>query len=221
MKFYLIRHGQTDWNIEGKIQGKTDIPLNEAGIRQARLLAGALRTITDTPGAGVPVIYSSVLIRAVQTAEIIRNALLDRGVAPVRRLSQLREVDFGFWEGLTWSEVEERYPEEFHFWEENPALGTPTGGEKRESCRKRCHDAVEQIVSETESDVILVAHGGILAYVADYLLRSQPERKEIIVTNASISTVEYARDTGEGTLLKLNDTSFLGTDGSENKNKFC
>lgn len=221
MKFYLIRHGQTEWNIEGKIQGKTDIPLNETGIRQAHLLAEALRAMAYTPKKTVPAIYSSVLCRAVQTAEIIKTAFEDAGVLPVRTLSQLREVDFGFWEGLTWSQVEERYPEAFHFWEENPAQGTPTGGESRESCRERCRSAVEQILSETETDVILVAHGGILAYVADYLLRSQAGRKEIIVTNASISVVEYERSTGEGHLLILNDNSFLDSRGAGKTNKFC
>lgn len=225
MKFYLIRHGQTNWNIEGRIQGKTDIPLNETGLRQAELLAKGMRN------RDIAAVYSSPLLRARQTAEILAR----EKALPVEEIPGLREVDFGLWEGKTWEEIEAEYPRDFHRWEENPALGMPTGGETVDCCKERCRRAVERILAEESGrmaageaqlhpgtpDVAVVAHGGILVHVADYLLRNQKEKKEIIVKNASISVVEYDRNTAVGRLLILNDIAHLGTSVCEKTNKFC
>lgn len=211
MKLYLIRHGQTDWNIEGKIQGKTDIPLNQTGLHQARLLAEGMKQ------RKIAAIYSSPLHRARQTAELLAG---EKGL-PVRVLPELREVDFGLWEGRTWEEIEKEYSRDFHRWEENPALGMPTGGETLQSCKKRCRAAVEQILEDGIDDVAVVAHGGILAHVVDYLLRNQKDKKEIIVKNASISVVEYDRQKELGQLLILNDTAHLGISIDGKTNKFC
>ena len=91
MKLYLIRHGQNDWNLEGKIQGRTDIPLNKTGLEQAAMLAKGMehRPVTR--------IFSSPLKRALQTAQIIGESRK----APVEIVEDLQEVDFGRWEGLT------------------------------------------------------------------------------------------------------------------------
>ncbi|MDY5482916.1 MAG: histidine phosphatase family protein [Clostridium sp.] len=210
MKLYLIRHGQTDWNIEGKIQGKTDIPLNQTGLHQAKLLAKGMRSRQITE------VYTSPLLRARQTAEILAE---EKGL-PVQEIPELREVDFGLWEGRTWEEIEAEYPEDFHRWEENPALGMPTGGETIDCCRERCRRAAEKILAGC-CDVAVVAHGGILVHMVDYLLRNQKEKKEIIVKNASISVVEYDRYTAMGRLLILNDTAHLGTSDCNKTNKFC
>ena len=226
MRFYLIRHGQTDWNIEGKIQGKTDIPLNQTGLHQAELLARGMRS------REIAAVYTSPLLRARQTAELLAG---EKGL-PVQVIPELREVDFGLWEGKTWEEIEAEYPRDLHCWEENPAVGMPTGGETIDCCKMRCRRAVERILAEEENlpaaaaadgdvpacrDVAVVAHGGILVHVVDYLLRNQKEKKEIIVKNASISVVEYDRATAVGHLLILNDTAHLGTPVSKKTNKFC
>ena len=92
MKFYLLRHGQTKWNIEGKIQGKTDVLLNEDGMEQAGFLAKAMEHCEARA------LFSSPLLRAKQTAEIVAGKM---GL-PVTVLPELKEVDFGLWEGCTW-----------------------------------------------------------------------------------------------------------------------
>ena len=216
MWIYLMRHGQTAWNIEGKIQGRTDIPLNEEGIRQAGLLADALLKKEAESGRKAAVTYVSPLIRARETARIVA----ERAGTPVREMDELKERDFGFWEGKTWEEVERGYPEEFHFWEKNPDEGAPSGGESCASCRLRCRRALEQILSQREGDAAVVAHGGILVFLINELL-AERDRREIIVTNASLSIVEYSRETGKSRLLLLNDTSHLGADPGRRNNKYC
>ena len=98
MRIYLIRHGQTDWNVEGKVQGSTDIPLNETGRRQAACLAKGM--------AGRPVvqIFSSRLKRAFETARTVgesQNVRVETGEG-------LEEISFGVWEGLGWGGIEKR-----------------------------------------------------------------------------------------------------------------
>lgn len=97
MKIYLIRHGQTDWNIQGRIQGSHDIPLNETGRRQAELLA---KGMDSRP---VSRIFSSTLTRAMETAERISS----RQKVEICFMPQLIEVEFGKWEGMTWEEIME------------------------------------------------------------------------------------------------------------------
>ena len=212
MKFYLLRHGQTRWNIEGKIQGKTDIPLNESGMAQAGYLARAMECCEARA------LFSSPLLRARQTARTVAETM---GL-PVNVLPELKEVDFGLWEGCTWKEIEKRYPEDYRRWEVNPAQATPTGGESRDSCRARSRAAVEQVLrASSGGDVVIVAHGGILVYLIDYLLRNQKEKQEIIVRNASISVVEYEEAAGLGRILELNRTSHLPSNNSGKTNKYC
>ena len=203
MLFYLVRHGQTDWNRAGKIQGTTDIPLNETGRQQAEQLAGVLKERSGYPaGTRVDAVYTSPLARAFQTAEILAG----KEKLPLRRLTELRERDFGCWEGKNWQQVEAEYPDEFHLWREQPMVGIPSGGESRKSCELRSERAIRQILEETAGDAVIVAHGGILVFLMNYLLRFQREPQEIIVANASLSVISYDRSTGMGKLLALNET---------------
>ena len=131
MKLYLIRHGQTLWNQEGKIQGKTDIPLNDEGRKQAGLLAEAME---NRP---VGAVYSSPLKRAFETASCVAE---QKGLSVVS-LDGLREVDFGLWEGITWKEIEKNYHEDFVLWDKNPAEHTPTGGERKRGLRRQMRES--------------------------------------------------------------------------------
>ena len=206
MLFYLVRHGQTDWNRAGKIQGTTDIPLNETGRQQAEQLAAVLKERSGYPaGTRIDAVYTSPLARAFQTAEILAK----EGKLPLRRLTGLRERDFGCWEGKSWQQVEAEYPDEFHLWREQPMVGIPPGGESRKSCEARSERAIRQILEETAGDAVIVAHGGILVFLMNYLLRFHREPQEIIVANASLSVVSYDRSTGMGKLLALNETGTL------------
>lgn len=148
-KLLLARHGETDWNRDGRWQGWADPPLNETGRAQARTLAAQL---APTP---LDAIYSSDLRRARETAEILaeRHALevvLDAG---------LREVDVGSWSGLTRTEIEERFPG-----------GERPDGETREQHAARILAAVERIARQHPGgSILLVSHGGTLRAVHDHV----------------------------------------------------
>ncbi|MFQ9209757.1 MAG: histidine phosphatase family protein [Clostridium fessum] len=189
----------------GKIQGTTDIPLNETGRQQAEQLAAVLKKGGYPAGTRIDAVYTSPLARAFQTAEILAK----EGKLPLRRLTGLRERDFGCWEGKSWQQVEAEYPDEFHLWREQPMVGIPSGGESRKSCEARSERAIRQILEETAGDAVIVAHGGILVFLMNYLLRFHREPQEIIVANASLSVVSYDRSTGMGKLLALNETGTL------------
>ena len=202
MRFYLVRHGQTEWNIEGKVQGKTDIALNETGLLQARLLAGALSD------CGASCVYTSTLKRAGQTAEEIAE---ETGI-PVIASGDLREADFGLWEGMTWEEIARDFPQTAAQWEKTPALVTPDGGGKDSSGRSG---------GGGRESVIVVAHGRILVFVMGYLLRRQEDKPELITKNASISVIDYDAGTGVGELLTLNDCSHLDGLAGGKRGRYC
>src|SRR5688572_1867523 len=101
----LIRHGETQWNLDHRVQGHHDVPLTDRGKEQAYRLA---RWLADEP---LHAVYGSDLRRSWETAEIVAS-----GRAPVRREPRIREASFGLFQGLTTAEIESRYPEEFRAW---------------------------------------------------------------------------------------------------------
>ena len=140
---HVVRHGETDWNRGRRVQGHTDIPLNDEGRRQARVLSAEL--------AGVPfdAAYSSDLSRAAETARI----LLGERSLPVISCVGLREKHFGTWEGLTDTDVRERFPQAV-----NGAWGD---GETADEMSKRVVDALARIAeSHPNGEVLVVTHGG-------------------------------------------------------------
>jgi broad specificity phosphatase PhoE len=145
----LARHGETDWNREGRWQGWADPPLNETGRIQARLLAEQLR---ETPFDAV---YSSDLQRARETAEILAAP---HGV-PVVTDRDLREIDVGSWSGLTRAEIAERFPD-----------GTRPDGETHEQHATRVRGAVTRIARDHPGGrVLIVGHGGTIRSIHDVI----------------------------------------------------
>ncbi|WP_312501030.1 histidine phosphatase family protein [Lacrimispora sp.] len=201
MKIYLIRHGQTDWNIQGRIQGSHDIPLNETGRSQAELLA---KGMDSRP---VSRIFSSTLTRAMETAERISS----RQKVEIYSMPQLIEVEFGKWEGMTWDEIMEAYPKEYKLWTLSPDEASPPGGETQDQVISRCVLAVGEILRITggREDVAIVSHGATIAYIVSYMMRNHPEVESIIVENASITTVNYSPLTEDFMLFEMNDTSHM------------
>ncbi|MBE7722824.1 MAG: histidine phosphatase family protein [Lacrimispora celerecrescens] len=201
MKIYLIRHGQTDWNIQGRIQGSHDIPLNEAGQRQAEQVAKGMDS------RRVSRVFSSTLTRAVETAEKIGS----RQKAEICSMPQLIEVEFGKWEGMTWEEIMEAYPKEYRLWALNPDEVAPPGGETQDQVISRCAHAIKEILRITggREDVAIVSHGATIAYLISYMMRNDPDIESIIVENASITTVNYSPLTEDFMLLEMNDTSHI------------
>jgi len=145
----LARHGETDWNRDGRFQGHADRPLNEAGREQARTLAEAL------VGESLAAVYTSPLRRAAETAEIVAAP---HGLQP-EPVESLREVDVGSWEGLTRADLERRYPEQFRRW-----LGHEQGwedGETYEEMGRRVVAALLVLAGRHDGERILgLTHGG-------------------------------------------------------------
>jgi probable phosphoglycerate mutase len=148
----LARHGETDWNVAGRWQGHTDIPLNSVGRAQAAALAERLR------GEGIAVVAASDLSRARHTAEIVAGAL---GVPFAHVDPDLREQRFGRFEGLTPDECAERYPEDWARYVVDRHAGPP-GGETRAAVLERVVRAVQGAAARLSGPALLVTHGGAL-----------------------------------------------------------
>jgi alpha-ribazole phosphatase len=152
----LIRHGETDWNIEGRYQGQSDTPLNQTGIQQARDMAHRLRQ------AHFDAIFSSDLLRARQTAEILSEI---SGV-PLRVDPRLREIHQGEWEGMLFSDIRARYAQAFEERLRNPLEVAPPGGETVGQVRQRVLDAIQEIVEQfPHGSIAIVSHGLSLAII--------------------------------------------------------
>jgi probable phosphoglycerate mutase len=158
-RLILIRHGQTDWNVEGRYQGQVDIPLNEHGREQAAQIARALS------GANLAAIYASDLARAGETAK----ALAEAAGLQVRVDPRLREINQGRWEGRLFDEIRAEYPEELKRRRENPLAFAPPGGETVGQVKERVLAAIADVVHRhpTQS-VAIVSHGLALALVRAY-----------------------------------------------------
>jgi broad specificity phosphatase PhoE len=149
---YLARHGETEWNARGKLQGRTDIPLNEVGRSQARALAGRFH------GKQILSVTTSDLSRASETGVIVADAL---GVDARHVDPDLRERSFGIFEGLTRDECAERYPAEWREWVERTI--TPAGAESRDVAVERMTKALMRVVSRGSGGLsLVVSHGGAM-----------------------------------------------------------
>jgi broad specificity phosphatase PhoE len=149
-RFCLIRHGQTDWNLEGRYQGQTDVPLNNTGLAQAKSLVEKLK------GQDFSAIYASDLLRARQTAEPIAGILgLNVKIEP-----RLREINQGKWEGVLVDDIKARYTA---LWAErsvDPANVRPPGGETVGEVALRVYAALDDIARLLHAtDVLVVSHG--------------------------------------------------------------
>lgn len=163
MTFYFVRHGETEWNVKKKIQGKTDIPLNENGRNQARALANRL----VDEGFLVAHAYTSPQLRAAETAQTLADAL-GVGCTP---LSGLREMDMGGWEGSNWDFIEERYGETYHYWNSHRRYTNTPGGESYNEVLGRTLATLGEILAHEKEDVLVVSHSAILMALRCYVAK--------------------------------------------------
>ena len=154
MKLYIARHGETPWNVENRVSGRTDIPLTEVGLAQAKLLADS------AVGKGIEVIIASPLLRARQTAQAVSAAI---GV-PVEIDERLIELDFGKFEGAP------RTDSDFQYIRAQFPTRYP-GGESAFQLAHRVYSALEDVKRKyDEKTVLLVCHGGVCRMVRSYFM---------------------------------------------------
>lgn len=160
LELWLVRHGQTDWNLDGRIQGQSDVPLNDAGHAQAQALAQELADKTFTA------VYSSDLERARVTAEILAAP---HGL-PVQIDARLREINQGEWEGLNLKDIRERYDWEYRHNQAYSPDFRPPGGESAREVADRVQAAIEDIYKKyPHGAVLVVSHGLAAATVACHI----------------------------------------------------
>lgn len=157
----LVRHGETDWNVQGRFQGQSDPPLNEQGLAQAGKLT------LELAGEKVGAVYTSDLQRARQTAEILARSL----GAPLRIDPRLREIHQGKWEGMVVEEIRRGYPQEFARRAADPLASVPPGGESVRRVQQRALEAAGEIVARHPAEkVVIVSHGLVLALIRIHFL---------------------------------------------------
>jgi broad specificity phosphatase PhoE len=155
-RFCLVRHGQTDWNLEGRFQGQSDTPLNQNGREEAKLLAEKLS------GQSFEAIFSSDLRRAKETAIIIGKAL---GMS-VTLEPRLREINQGEWEGQFVEDIRARNEENWDRRTIDPANFHPPGGESVTEVAKRTQAAMDDIDHQYPAgSVLIISHGLALATI--------------------------------------------------------
>ena len=198
-KVIFVRHGETAWNHVKRYQGHSDIPLNETGMQQAEMVA---RRLASEPIAAV---YSSDLLRAAQTAEIIAGV---HSLQPIV-LSELREVNFGLWEGLTYEQIMADWPEMLSAVYSRPDCSSiPEGESFLEVQRRAAKGLLKCIANHSEETIAVVTHGGTLRMLLCEALGLAIENMwSLRLDSAAITIIEYF---GAGKVVSLvNDTCHL------------
>jgi probable phosphoglycerate mutase len=181
MLFYLIRHGESLYNAEARIQGQSDIALSPRGLRQAEAIAARLAD------ERIEAVFASPLCRALATAE----PLGDRLGLPVQCDDQLKEIHAGIFQGLLWAEIEAKFPEAARPWrEQHPDFVIP-GGESRRALMVRGRAALESIRENRFRRVAVVSHGGILGAALKSILGIPAELNPFVLYNGSISRLVW------------------------------
>jgi alpha-ribazole phosphatase len=197
---YLIRHGQTVWNMEKRFQGQSDTALDESGEDQARLLMERMREIP------IDLIVSSDLIRARRTAEILAES---RGLK-VTEDPDLREIHFGIWEGLRIDEVQSKDPRTFETWVHNPGALRIPDAETFQEVQDRAAAALERWIALYPGKTLaLVTHGGVISALLCRVLNEPIQRMwDYKLENTSVSHI--TRHASEGYRIGfVNDHSHL------------
>src|SRR3712207_4314638 len=181
--YYLVRHGQTEWNTQGRTQGHGNSPLTDLGISQAQNLARALR---EYP---IDMIYCSDLGRAVQTAQIVGKELnLD-----VVATDKLREMGFGVWEGMKMTDIETEYADLFNLWRNQPDKLLVPGGEMLKDIKKRQDELIDYLNEKYQNKhILLVSHSVTVRVMLLSMLDSDIKNiYRIRQDNTAINIVEY------------------------------
>jgi broad specificity phosphatase PhoE len=202
MYLLLIRHGETAWNSEGRMQGRTDTPLNSQGIEQAYRLAERL-----AHEERIDVLYSSPLMRARVTAEIVGRPF---GLDPILDI-RLVERSAGGLEGLTLAEIEQTFPDLYRTWQDSKERLILPGAEDERGLHQRVSSFLDMIRAKHPKDrVAVVTHGGTLTMFFATLMGLDIEKRfPFRFDNTSVSKVDLVGN--QVRIEMLNDTSHLRT----------
>lgn len=180
MKLFLIRHGQTDWNLKGKIQGSYDSELNEAGIIQAEELS---KKIIEN-NYEFSKIYSSRQKRAMKTAQILSKATNVDYI----QINGLEEMNLGEWEGLSWAEVKEKYPSEYDEWYKHRRYTKTPNGESYQDMLERVLISIRNIIKENCSNVAIITHSAVIMCLQCFITNTPfNEMTKFSVDNTTIT----------------------------------
>jgi len=197
-KILLVRHGLTDWNYAHRFQGRTDVPLNDAGLSQAE------KTARRIEGWPVDVVYSSPLSRASQTADIVAARLRKSTII----IDDLIEVCFGSWEGLYFREKMEKKDESLMKWLTDPFFNAPPGAEEWGSIRQRAERVVNSVIDSEHKHIVIVSHGGMIRALLVVFLGLDPHTVwKIRSSNCSLTGIEIREH--ETSLAFANDDLHL------------
>lgn len=203
-EFWVIRHGESTWNADGRYQGQTDVPLSAVGRLQAASLAERLT------GQEFGAVYSSDLLRASQTAQAVAERLA--GAPPVQLDPGLREISVGELAGLMMTDIRQRFPEYLSALQADPWATRRPGGESMADLYDRCGAAFHVLRERHPGQRVLVfTHGGVVRVAVGLALGGVPANAwaRLSVTNTSITRVLLGADTGM--LLEFNDAAHLET----------
>ncbi len=198
-RLFLVRHGATRLSAEDRFAGSTDVELSNEGRAQAAALGQRLQS------EGIDAVYSSPLSRTRETASIVSVACN----RTTQFVDGLREISHGHWEGLTRHEVEERFPDEYASWEEDPFTFAPSGGESGVAVLARALAALRPILdAHAGQRVLLVSHKATIRLVLSSLLGFDPRgyRDRLDQAPACLNVLDF-RDRVRARLILFNDTS--------------
>ena len=198
-RWLLVRHGQTDWNARGFLQGHTDVPLNEVGQEQARRLGERLSPVD------LDVAYSSDLLRCTQTAELV---VAGRDV-DVSHTERLREQAYGRWEGMSFSSIRDADPDLYAAMVGDYTSFTPPGGEDFRAVEARSAAFAAEVRERHPSDnVLIVGHGAALRTLVTHMTGLRLEAGwRFKVDSCSLTVLDVS--VTPAVVMVLNDTSHL------------
>ena len=193
MEVTLIRHGETEWNVQRRFQGHLDSPLTETGLRQTKALGERFRD------AKLDLVYSSDLMRTRRTAE----ALVSGNGHEIRFDQRLREKNLGIFEGLNVEEIQTRYPDDFKAFRNGGSQHRIEQGESSLSLLERARKFLKEVLLEHEGKrIAVVTHGGFVRVILKHSLGlSQDTPTRFLIQNTSVHQVVWRKDRWIVTLL--------------------
>lgn len=206
MRLFIVRHGETLWNREGRFQGQQDTDLSDFGLAQADKLAAYL---AGEMNGKFEAVVTSPLSRAKITAEKIAAAC---GCKKVETLPELTEINHGDWEGMLSSEVQEKWPRVFDLWHASPhtVIMPGVGGEALRGVQLRAIEAVKELEKSYTGDVCVAAHDAVIkVLLCHFFLAPLSSFWSFQIANCSLSVAELREDKPPRVSL-MGDAHFLG-----------